>query len=36
MEAGLGIEAEEPAAPAEGEPAPVPDGAPEAAAEESA
>jgi large subunit ribosomal protein L25 len=36
MEAGLGIEAEEPAAPAEGEPAPVPDGTPEAAAEESA
>ena len=36
MEAGLGIEAEEPAAPAEGEPAPVPEGAPEAAAEESA
>jgi large subunit ribosomal protein L25 len=36
MEAGLGIEAEEPAAPAEGEPAPVPEGAPEAAAVESA
>jgi large subunit ribosomal protein L25 len=36
MEAGLGIEAEEAAAPAEGEPAPVPEGAPEAAAEESA
>jgi large subunit ribosomal protein L25 len=36
MEAGLGIEAEEPAAPAEGEPAPVPEGAPEATAEESA
>jgi large subunit ribosomal protein L25 len=36
MEAGLGIEAEEPAAPAEGEPAPDPEGAPEAAAEESA
>jgi large subunit ribosomal protein L25 len=36
MEAGLGIEAEEPAAPAEGEPAPVPEGAPEAAAEEPA
>jgi len=36
MEAGLGIEAEEPAAPAEGEPAPVPEGAPAAAAEESA
>ena len=37
MEAGLGIEAEEAAAPAEGEPAPVPDGEPAApAAEETA
>ncbi len=35
MEADLGIEAEEAAAPAEGEPAPVPDGEPEAAAEEA-
>jgi large subunit ribosomal protein L25 len=35
MEADLGIEAEEPAAPADGEPAQVPDGAAEAAAEES-
>jgi large subunit ribosomal protein L25 len=35
MEADLGIEAEEPAAPADGEPAQVPDGAAEAAPEES-
>ena len=35
MEADLGIEAEEAAAPAEGEPAPVPEGEPEAAAEEA-
>lgn len=34
MEAGLGIEAEEGAAPAEGEPAPVPEGAPAAPAAE--
>jgi large subunit ribosomal protein L25 len=35
MEADLGLEAEEPAAPADDEPAQVPDGAPEAAPEES-
>jgi large subunit ribosomal protein L25 len=35
MEADLGIEAEEPAAPADGEPAQVPDGAADAAPEES-
>ncbi len=34
MEAGLGIEAEEGAAAAEGEPAPVPDAGPDAAAAE--
>ncbi len=35
MEADLGIEAEEPAAPVDGEPAPVPDSAPPASAEET-